>query len=250
MPELQKSEALILSAIRWHESSKIVTLYAREWGKIKVIARGALRRNSPFGGKLESLNHVEVIISKKSSRALQILTDLTLKNGFEALKVQFDRMPYALAMLEFIQKTFEDQQSEPVFFDFLITLIRQLEEGKYPEVVFWYFLLKVCSFLGFKPTLDHCRSCGDTALLGTVYFSLSQGEIFCDNCAGQAPLAKALHESDFRFLQKLQNYPHRRIKELAPPKSQTCDFTHLLMDYLNLHVEQTVELKSLRLLGL
>ncbi|HHJ52190.1 MAG TPA: hypothetical protein ENJ89_03250, partial [Caldithrix abyssi] len=53
---LHKSNAIILSAIRWHDSSKIITLYAREWGKIKVIAKGALRRTSPFGGKLETLN--------------------------------------------------------------------------------------------------------------------------------------------------------------------------------------------------
>ena len=58
MAELIKSDAIILHSIRWQESSKIVTVYSREWGKIGLIARGALRPKSPFAGSLESLNYV------------------------------------------------------------------------------------------------------------------------------------------------------------------------------------------------
>ena len=249
MSALHKSNAIILSAIRWHDSSKIITLYAREWGKIKVIAKGALRRTSPFGGKLETLNLVEAVISRKSSRSLQILTDVTLLNSFDDLKARLEHLPYALAMLELIQAIFEEQQSEPVFFDFLVTLIDQMQTASQPRVIFWYFLLKLSSFLGFKPQLDRCASCNREITAGTVYFSQPNGFVVCSECAGQGAGLRKLTESDYFFLKRLQSFPHRRINHLAPPETSQCDFTHLLMDYLNHHLGRQVEVKSLRLLG-
>ncbi|HQU71220.1 MAG TPA: recombination protein O N-terminal domain-containing protein, partial [Calditrichia bacterium] len=55
MSEVLKTEALILGALRWRESSKIVHLYTRELGAVSVIAKGALRPKSPFRGALEAL---------------------------------------------------------------------------------------------------------------------------------------------------------------------------------------------------
>ncbi len=246
MPEIIKSQALVLQSIRWHESSKIVTLFSSEWGKIKVIARGALRKNSPFGGKLEALNFVEIVINQKPTRELQILTDISLLNSFPQLRERYDCLPYALAMLELVQKVFEDLHGDRLFFDFLIRLLQQMGEGTYPQVIFWYFILKLSSFLGFKPDFSRCRQCGKEQPPAPVYFSITQGNVYCSGCGGGT--SRKLQLNEFRFLQQLQNYPHRKIKELIPPDSLRCDFSTLLLDYLNHHSEKRIELQALQLI--
>jgi len=247
MSQIIKSQALVLQSIRWHESSKIVTLFSREWGKIKVIARGALRKSSSFGGKLETLNFVEIIISQKPSRDLQLLTDVSLLGTFPQLRERYECLPYAFSILELLQKIFEDLHGDVQFFDFIIRLFQQMEEGEYPQVIFWYFLLKLSSFLGFKPDISRCRQCGKEPPAAPVYFSLTQGNVYCAECGGGSAMSRKLHAEEFRFLQRLQNFPHRKIKQLHPPASVHCDFTTLLLDYLNHHSEKRIELQALHL---
>lgn len=248
MPEILKSKALIINAIRWHETSKIVTLYAREWGKIKVIARGALRPKNPFGGKLEALNLVEAIISSKDSRELQILTQADVFENFSKMRMQIEKLPYALAILELLNLSLEEHQPDTVFFDYCEKMLTAIPSAKNPKILLWYFLLKLSSFLGFKPNLDLCSFCQTTSFKAPVSFIPQKGAIICGDCAGGIQSANQLKAEEISFLQILQKYPHRKIAGLVLPEGVKKDFTSLLLDYLNMHIERNIVLKSLDLL--
>ncbi len=248
MSRLRKSKAIIIKTMPWHESSKIITLYAREWGLVDVIARGVMRRNNPFGGKLEILNLAEIVISDKSSRSLQILTDIALLNSFMKMRGEMDRLPYALAMSELIDQIFEERQGDPTFFDFCVQILSQMETASNPELVFWYFLLKLSSYLGFKPNLDQCKNCGKESTISSAYFSPENGAIFCEDCASGAGMTIRLSKEAFNFLRNLQNFPHRKISEMKIPHKLQFDFNALLLNYLNLHLDRHLHIRSLQLL--
>ena len=74
-----KTQALVLNSIKWKDSSRIVTLFTHQQGRIKVIVHGAAREKSRFRGKLETLNLLECLIAYRKSRSLQVLTG---KNRF------------------------------------------------------------------------------------------------------------------------------------------------------------------------
>lgn len=248
MAELLKSRALVLSSIRWHESSKIVTLYAREWGKTKVIARGALRSKSPFSGKLEALNVIDCIISQKGSRSLQIITEADLVDPLNALRLNINHMPYAFAIAELIQSLFDENQAETIFFDFTLSILNSLGLSNHPEIVFWFFLLKLSSFLGFKPNLEQCAICHQKNAPGAVHFSLEKGLIFCSDCARGSHVSLSLSETEFTFLRRLQQFPYKKIGTLELPAGISKNFTRLLLEYLNFHLDQRITLQSLTLL--
>jgi len=248
MPELLKSKALLLSAIRWHETSKIITLYAREWGKIKVIARGALRPQSPFSGKLETLNLVEAVISSKESRELQILTQVDVLEAFTPIRLQMEHLPYALAILELLDQVLEEGHQDAVFFDFCQRMLSAIAASKNSKIILWYFLLKLSSALGFKPNLDLCGFCRSRSFTGPVSFVAGKGMILCRTCAASDPAAIRLQNDELSFLQRLQKYPHRKIGRFTLPEGLDRDFTALLLNYLNLHIERHITLKALDLL--
>ncbi len=248
MANIQKSACIILRSIRWQESSKIVTVYAREWGKTGIIAKGALRPKSPFAGKLESLNLTEAIISFKESRQLQILTDLQVWHPFNQLRMQPDHLPYALAILELLDGTLEEHQPDAVFFDFCAAMLQSLERAKRPEVVFWYFILKLTSFLGFRPQLQMCTSCQAETSSGPVTFNLSSGAIFCAACSSNSAGGVRLSDTEWEFLKRLQTFPHRQIGQFPQQFQSSHRYTTLLLDYLNLHRETRLQLRSLELL--
>ena len=248
MSELIKTQALILESIRWHESSKIVTLYTRQEGLLKVIAKGALRNKSQFAGRLETLNLVQCIISQKETRDLQILTQAEILEPFSALKADLHRLPYGLAMAELLKKVFEKGHKDEIFFDFLLTMLHALGLSRQPEIVFWYFLLKFVSSLGFKPDLKKCLSCGRTDFPQGGWFVFKEGALLCPDCNGSVELSIHLTAPDIQFLRKLQSFNHRKIHEFSFPEPANTDLTSLLMRYLSFHVGREIILNSLKLL--
>ena len=247
MAELVKSQALVLQSIRWHETSKIVTLYTRQFGLIKAIARGVFRKNNPLAGRLETLNLIWVVISFKETRELQIITAADLIDTFQPLKSDLDRLPYALSILELVQKLLQPAHRDEIFFDFIVQMIRAMVLTKYPLVVLWYFLLKLSSYLGFKPDLDYCSICHKKDFTNGAYFILQKGGLVCMDCANHDLHQLKLSEHDLAFLQKLQTFPHKKIHELETKFGFSVDFTALLLQYLNIHVGHRIHLEALRL---
>ncbi len=248
MPELKKSDALILHSIRWHESSKIVTLYTREWGKIGVIARGALKPKSPFAGSIETLNHINCTLSMKSGRELQILTGLHVLDSFNGLRLKLDRLPYALAITELLNLVLHEHEADAVFFDFTSAMLKNIETAQNPEIVFWYFLLKFSSFLGFRPQLKQCHICHSEPSSGSVRFNLTQGAVYCADCVSNSAGGMKLKHRHWQFLKQLQTYPHKKIQDFSFENAAGFNFTPLLLEYMNFHTEKNVVLKSLQLL--
>ncbi len=248
MAEILKSPCIILRSMRWQESSKIVTVYAREWGKTGLIAKGAFRPKSPFAGKLESLNLAEVIISHKDTRQLQILTDIRILHSFNHLRLQADALAYGLAILEVLDQTLEEHQADTVFFDFSAFMLQSLERTKRPEVVFWYFILKLSSFLGFRPQLQSCHSCQATSSTGKATFNLANGSVFCAACSSNSVGGVQISNTEWQFLKHLQTFPHKKIAQFPDSFESSHHYTTLLLDYLNLHLEKQLNLRSLELL--
>ena len=61
------TDAIVLRSMKYGETSKIVTLYSKKFGKIKVIAKGARSAKSKFGASLEPMMHSSVIFYKKGT---------------------------------------------------------------------------------------------------------------------------------------------------------------------------------------
>ncbi len=248
MPQIIKTKALILGSIRWKESSKIVSLFTADHGKIKVIARGALRKKNTFGGKLETLNYIEAIINEKKSRSLQILNDMDILDSFNSLRMQYEKLPYALTILEIIQQVFDENITDKIFFNFLVELIRAVEKSDNAQTVLWYFLLKLSSYLGFKPQLTKCALCKKTTFLQPVKLSVENGRLYCRECSVNTLLNITVTPQTLAILQNLQNYPYKKIADFTAPPNKNQNITDLLLKYLNFHLDKQLSIRSLQLL--
>jgi DNA repair protein RecO (recombination protein O) len=245
--QILKSQAIILSSIRWKESSKILTLFSREWGLIKVIARGVLRKNNPVSGIVETMNLVDIFISSKQSRSLQIMTDIDLVDSFIQTRADLTKLSFSLGVLELIRQTIGEHHSDTIFFDFTIYILQSIKDAKNEEFVFVYFLLKLISFLGFKPNFSECSVCGKNPGSGHFFFSSEKGTSYCSECAEGTSLFQKLSEEEMIFLFNLQKFPHRRINEFKYKLESRFNFIQFLLDYLSFHQGHNIRLQSLNL---
>jgi DNA repair protein RecO (recombination protein O) len=74
MSEILKTEAFVLSKLNYGDTSSIVSLYTKDSGKISAIIKGARSPKSKMGMIIDPLNFLEIILYKKDSREVQLIS--------------------------------------------------------------------------------------------------------------------------------------------------------------------------------
>src|SRR5215217_8103520 len=99
MPQID-SPAIVLSTLRYSETSKIVRLATREHGVQSAIAKGALRPKSRFGAALQLLSEGQAQLLMKEHRDLHVLTAFDLRRLYLGLTADLERYASACALAE------------------------------------------------------------------------------------------------------------------------------------------------------
>jgi DNA repair protein RecO (recombination protein O) len=184
---LVSTSAIVLSALRYSETSKIVRLATREHGVQSGIAKGALRPKSRFGAALQLLSEGHAQLFIKEHRELHILTAFDLRRLHVGLATDLERYAVACALAE-VMLRFAPPDPHPESFDLLQHALQELETAPPEDVEALGFRLlwQLVSVLGFGPTLDACVV--DGTLLpseGPLPFSTRDGGALCPLCASQ-----------------------------------------------------------------
>jgi DNA repair protein RecO (recombination protein O) len=181
---LVSTAAIVLHAIKYGETSKIVKLATRDYGLQSAIAKGAGRPKSRFGAQLETLSQGTAHLYLKPTRELQTLA------GFEVLKLrpglagEVRRYAAAQVLVELVLRC-APAEPQASLFDFLSRELDRLAEvpsGLVDETALGA-VWQLVSILGFAPQLDCCARDGRGLGAGRAHFSVSDGGLVCPACA-------------------------------------------------------------------
>ena len=244
-----KTSAIVLKSINWKDSSKIVSLYTREHGRINVIAKGARRSNSQYQGILESVNLIEVTVYISPNRQLQILGQASVEESYPKIRLDFEKTAYTFAILELVDIFFQQTSADIIFFDFMQNLLMEMQIIENPQIVFWYFLLKLSSYLGFRPDFETCYKCSTKITSEEVLFLIHKGSVICNNCSSGTPKTWRLTYSARTSLRDLQKANHKSLSSLSIELAPKFPYLDFLLNYLRYHSEEKLELSALKLLN-
>jgi DNA repair protein RecO (recombination protein O) len=182
---LVSTPAIVLAALRYSETSKIVRLATRAHGVQSAIAKGALRAKSRFGGSLQLLSEGQAQLLMKEHRELNILTAFDLRRLHVGLATELERYALASALSEVILR-FAPPDPHPESFDLLQSALMELESapGESLEPLGFRLLWRLVSVLGFAPSVDTCVIDGTPVISdGPLPFSTREGGALCAACA-------------------------------------------------------------------
>ncbi len=128
-----KTTAISLKTAPFAEADKLVTLFSREHGKIRVIAKGARRVPSRLGGRVETFSYAEYIIAK--GRSLDIISQCEVIETFQGLRDDPNALKTGLYLLKLIDAGTVEGQSNPELFDLLLKGLTALKQKKDPRLV-------------------------------------------------------------------------------------------------------------------
>ena len=157
----EKSEAHVLRAVDFSETSRIVTFLTPERGQLACIAKGARRKNSPLASVLGTMNRVELVYYWKEGRSVQTLGEASLLEPFSRIKSDLERGAYAAFPLEIALKVAHENEPCRSFYEALSRGLYSLNawDGNARDHCCWQ-AARLLATAGFTPELFECVQCG------------------------------------------------------------------------------------------
>jgi DNA repair protein RecO (recombination protein O) len=183
----EKAVALVLRTTDWSESSRIATLWTREFGKVRALAKGGRRLQSNFENALDLLTLCRIVFLRKSSGGLDLLTEAQVVQRFPRLRTDLAALYAAYYVAELLADWTQDYDAHPALFDEALDTLRTLgtDEGASaiecgPRLA--RFEMVLLRELGYSPVLDHCAGCGGPIAETELTFSPAANGVLCRVC--------------------------------------------------------------------
>ena len=203
---LVKSRAISLKSYWLGETSKVVVCYTRDYGKVRLVAKGARKGGGRLGAALEPMHVSGVVFYLRQGRDLSLVSQAEIERQWSELRRDVVRMAYAGAALELTDALVSEREPDPGLFDLLERTLDRVA-GAPPsllDVVLWSFELSLAAALGYAPELVCCVACGGP-LDGCVSFAARRGGVVCGNCLAEEPGARPLSDSAARLLASMSS---------------------------------------------
>lgn len=163
---LVTDEAVILRSVKYGDTSKILTLYSKNNGKINCIVKGARNIKSRVLGVIEPFNHITIVFYNKQNRDLQMLSKAETIKNFRIIKTDLDKLTICYRILEMMNKVVYDKEHSHELFELLIKSFSYINESGSENsaensISYLYFQVHLCEVLGISP-IDKIETEGDT----------------------------------------------------------------------------------------
>jgi len=236
MPQ-QRVHAIVLRYANYRESSRMLTLFSLELGRISVAARGCRSPRSQLRPACEVLTFSEWILHTNRDR--HTAREASVVDPFFDLREDLERLSVAMHLRDLTEAVLEEGTAQPALFSLLIRSLGLLCHEKLdPKLVQRFFEVHLLAQTGLMPEVSRCSVCGEP-LHAPCYFSEEDGGALCGRCHARRPRGREVLPGTLATLGQLM----RADTELLPMMHiSTVVFEELerfWMHYLNHQLDRT-----------
>ena len=231
---LKESEAIVLRTYPLRESDLLVTLFTRREGKVKGVARAAMKSRRRFGGALEPLTYVRAFYDDRERQELARLDSCEVIESPLATEVSYARATALAHVAELLDELMPEREASDAVFRLSLAVLQELRGAVWMPLT--YFELWMTRLMGFLPEFSECLVCG-RALDGkrAFYHALADGLV----CVDDKRIASSELSSESRKIaaQMLRS----RVSEFSAidwPKAVAADLRKFLLQILERHIEK------------
>ena len=230
----EKTLALVLRTVEFSETSSIVTLFTREFGKIRGLAKGARRPKGPFESALDLLSLCRLVFLRKSSEALDLLTEAKLERRFRPANRDLSSLYAGYYVAELLNELTDDAEPQADLFDAADETLVRLSQGLGPvDVVVLRWEMTALRILGHQPALASCAECGkEIAATARVPFGQLAGGVLCGACRPGKRQVVSVRAVAIDALRKLADEQDQGWPALTLDRATSGELRGLMNQYL------------------
>jgi DNA repair protein RecO (recombination protein O) len=236
-PRSFRAEAVVLRHSDWGEADRLLTLYTREQGKARAIAKGARKVTSRKGGHLEPFTHVKLQLAR--GRDLLIVTQADTLQAYLPLREDLVKTGYAAYAAELLDRfVYEEESANPAVFRLLTETLSRLAGQSDPWLPVRYYEMRLLDYLGFRPQLFHCANCEQEIKAEDQFFSAERGGVLCPRCGRGLPGARPVSQAVLKYLRHFQRSSYAEAQRARPAPEVQKEVEDLMQYYLTYFLER------------
>lgn len=230
------SKAIVISALKYRDTSLIVKLYTKELGLVSYILKGILKSKK---GRLKTayflpLTQLTIVASHHEKRSLQNLKEAQVINVYTSIHTSIVKQSVVLFLSEILGSAIQEQENNNLLYDYIESSLLWFDAHEHYSNFHLLFLLNLTKFLGFYPDLSQPNKNG---------FHLKDG-VFSDN----PETNDIVVGSELIQLKKLLGIHFDEVDSITFSKTERQKLLHLLIRYFELHLAGFKKPKSLTVL--
>lgn len=118
-------EGIILKRINVGEADRILVVYSKELGKIKVIGKGLRKITSRRAAHLEVFSEVSMVI--RDSKTLPYVGEVTSLYSYITLHKSFRKIAIAYHLSEIVDRLLPEHEKNEHIYNMFVTFLRELD---------------------------------------------------------------------------------------------------------------------------
>ena len=228
-----KAEAIVIRRVNFGEADRLVTLYARDHGKIAAVAKGARKPKSRFAGRLELFTHIRALLAV--GKTLDVVSQIEVVEPFAPLRADLTRFGYASLVAELMDRATADREPAPEIFRALCAALTLIADGDAERASLW-FAARILALIGYAPVVGRCAVCG-RPIAGSAAYSCALGGTLCEADRQRDPQATTVSAATLKSVAFLQEAGVEKLSRLALDGRLRTDLTGVLHRSLEYRLE-------------
>jgi DNA repair protein RecO (recombination protein O) len=234
MPQKQ-SEAIVLRTYPLREADLLVTFFTRAEGKVKGVAKSAMRSKKRFGGALEPLTQVRVYYEDKEKRELARIDSCDVLQSPLSAAVDYGRAAALAHVAEVVDELLPDREVNDAVFRLTSSVLSNMKAG-----AIWmpltYFDLWMTRLTGFLPELHVCVQCGAALDGEKAWFHVLVDGLMCLDDKRLA--SSELSWESRKLAAEMFRAPVESLVSDVWPKKRGADLRKFLVQIMERHLDK------------
>ena len=229
-----KTQAIVLSVIKFQEKSLIVKCFTQSDGLISYFIQNAFSTKKPNQkiAYFQPLNILEIEANHKNKGTLEHFKEVKLAYNYQNINTDIIKSSMVLFLSEVLHNSIFEEEKNENLFSYLETSLMWLDTHDVISNFHLIFLMQLTKFLGFYPQIHETDGAYFEMIDGV--FSPFQG-------------TSCLNEHETQLLKKLLNLRFEDIlKNFHKEERQV--LLKILLDYYSIHLQGFKKPKSLEVL--
>ena len=172
------SEAMVLRTWPVHEADLIVSFFTRDYGKLRGVAKSALKSRKRFGGALEPMTVARAWFAEKPKQDLVRLDQLEIITSPLSRPIDAMRLGVLSFYAEVLEEALPERDPHETIFRLATSVLDQTTAER-PWMPLTYFTLWMTRLMGLLPDIAHCTICGEALHADEVNFNFHADGLFC-----------------------------------------------------------------------
>ncbi len=240
------SEAIILQSRKFSDTSKILSAYTKDHGKVSLLAKGARNIKSKFGGSLEQLSHCTATFYLKPNKDLFLLSKSEFTIHRRRLTESYERLAAALAILEAVETSQDSGEANLILFNLLTSALDALNSTTHNEYsIVVSFQIQLANLMGFALTMNRANISEPRS---EYLFSFADGAILSENDYRVPASSWVFDASEYDALNTLSYCSFAEAAEVEQSIVQKEKIHNFLVQYFKFHLVKSMRHRTHTLL--